>query len=134
MSDDLKRQTRPILHGWRRAMALLILLAISLLGWLRMAEAIRLYPYLYEIGLSIHPIYLVLSGVLIGLLFLLTVIFIISREKCSMVLARISIVVWGGLYLFENFILSQSANFFNLLIIMSVIGLIFLLTIPVKVK
>jgi hypothetical protein len=134
MSDEIIGQTRTGLYGWRRALVLLILLSISLLGWLRMVEAIHLYSYLLDIGLSIHPIYLILSGGLIGLLFLVASIFIILRRNHSIVLARISALVWGGLYLFENLILSQSVNFFNLLITIILILLIFLLTIPLYRK
>jgi hypothetical protein len=134
MSDEIVGQPRLDLYGWRRTFMLLILVAISLLGWLRMVESIYLYSYLLEIGLSIHPIYLILSGGLIGLLFLVSAIFIILRINHSIVLARIIALVWGGLYLFENLILSQSINFFTLLITTIIIGLIFLLTIPVYRK
>ena len=56
--------------GWHKTIFLTICLCISLFGWLRLSGAVSIYTLLLELGMRPHPIYYLLSGLAIGLSFL----------------------------------------------------------------
>ena len=120
--------------GWRFLFTLVLLLLLSLTGWLRMVGAIRLYSFLLSIDMTISPLYLVLSGGVSGLLFLIAAILVIFRSTWTMTAVRCVAILWGLQYILENMLLSQSVNPLRMLIMVVVVSGLFLLTIPKKNK
>lgn len=56
--------------GLPKTILLILCLGISLFGWLRLSGAASIYSLLLELGIRPHPIYYLLSGLAIGLSFL----------------------------------------------------------------
>ena len=120
--------------GWRFLFTLVLLLLLSLTGWLRMVGAIRLYSFLLSIDMTISPLYLVLSGGVSGLLFLIAAILVIFRSTWTMTAVHCVAILWGLQYILEYMLLSQSVNPLRMLIMVVVVSGLFLLTIPKKNK
>jgi hypothetical protein len=71
------------IHKWQRITLLFLLAAVSIFGWLRMVNTIKVYYYLIELGLYPHPLYFVISGGFIGFFFLIAFITQITKRAWS---------------------------------------------------
>jgi len=105
------RQNVYSLRGnWRLVLIFMICILISLTGWLRILSTLSPYYYLQEIGIDPQPIYLILSGVLIGVLFFASILFLLLRKKWAMTYMRWSCAVYLILIFIENKVLSKAAG------------------------
>jgi len=112
-------------HQWRRRVLSLSLVLGSIFGWLRMVEAFKGYDYLIQLGLNPHPLYFVISGGLIGMLFLFAFITLIKKTTWSTIFIQFCGIFLGILFAVENVFLSKHGmDLFSMLI-----GLIFILII-----
>jgi len=102
--ENLPRQGLPLI------LVLMVCILISLFGWLRILNTINAYQYLQEIGLTPSPIYLIISGAVIGKLFLLVIIFLLLRKRWSVSLLRWSGAAFLILTFIENMFLANSAS------------------------
>lgn len=69
----------------------------ALVGWLRLQQALFFWNYLLELGLRPHPVYLAVSGGLIGVGYSLALIFYVFRTKFTSQFIRvlgISLIIW----------------------------------------
>ena len=117
------------IHKWRR-IALFTSLAIgSILGWLRMAETIKAYDYLIQLGLNPHPLYFVISGGLIGMLFLIAFITLINRSIWSTRFIQFCSIFTGIIFLVENVFFSiNGTDIFSML--MGLLFIVFIYSLP----
>jgi hypothetical protein len=113
------------IQKWRRITLFFLLTFVSIFGWMRMAEAIKVYTYLIQLGLNPHPLYFVISGGLIGILFIIALITLISKSTWSTRLIRFCSVFIGILFLIENAVFSIN----KVEILSMVMGLIFIILI-----
>ena len=109
---------------------LFILLAtVSVFGWLRMAETISVYNYLIQLGLNPHPLYFVVSGGLIGMLFLIAFITQITRSAWSRRFIHLCAAMLAAVFLIETIVLSiNKTGVFSLIIEFILIIAIYLLS------
>jgi hypothetical protein len=70
------------------------LLVLSVSGWLRMQQSIIDWQYLVEINLQPGPLYLMLTGGMIGLLSIVAAMSVWLRKRWGFVFARIIIIIW----------------------------------------
>lgn len=63
----------------RRAILIAILALYALVGWLRLRESLLFWDYLLALDFRPRPLYLALSGGILGLLFSLAAIFYVFR-------------------------------------------------------
>jgi hypothetical protein len=102
---------------------------VSVFGWLRLAEVVKVYYYLIQLGLNPHPLYFAISGGLIGLLFSIAWIARLTKRSWSTKFIRLCIIFLGGLFLIENFVLSlNQSSIFSMAIELIFILVIYLLT------
>jgi len=94
------------IQHWRRITLFILLAIVSIVGWLRMAEAIKVYDYLIQLGLNPHPLYFIISGGLIGILFLIAIIARLIKTAWSTKFIRLCSIVLGIQLLIENAVLS----------------------------
>ena len=74
-----------------------LLAVYALVGWLRFQGSLSYWYYLLELGLRPHPLYLLISGGLIGLGYSLAFLFHLIRQPKTAVLVRvlgIGLVIW----------------------------------------
>lgn len=79
---------------WTTALSLA---AISLVGWMRFQQALRHWYYLLELTLWPPPIYLAVSGGLIGVLYALGLIFHLTRQSFTAPFLRVTsavLILW----------------------------------------
>ena len=94
----------------RLVLIFMVCILISLTGWLRILDTLSSYNYLQEIGLEPQPVYLILSGILIGLLFFASILFLLLHKKWALTYMRWSCAVYLILILIENKFLSSAAG------------------------
>lgn len=87
------QSTNPVLNtkkpgGWKRWLLFLMLLPYTLLGWLRMGVALRQWHYLVKLGVWPRPLYFVLSGGLIGLVFTIACLVLLIRKPFEIIAVR----------------------------------------------
>ena len=118
---------------WRRTFLLILLAAISIFGWLRVSESIKAYNYLLQLGLKPHPIYFVISGGLIGLLFLIAFVALIAKLVWSNQLIHLSTLFLGLILFIEDaFVRINKLSLFSVIIKLVLVSVLFLL--PEKPK
>ena len=116
------------IQKWRQILLLFLLAALSIFGWLRLAETIKVYTYLNQLGLNPHPLYFIISGALIGILFLIAWITRLTKSSCSTKFIHLSIIILGIQFFAENMVLSiNKSSIFSLVIEFMVIIIIYLL-------
>jgi hypothetical protein len=94
------------IQKWRRIVLLFLLAAISVFGWLRMAETLKVYSYLIQLGLNPHPLYFMITGGLIGTLFLIALFIRLFNLYRSTQFIHLIMILLGILFLVESLILS----------------------------
>jgi uncharacterized membrane protein len=121
------------IQKWRRTLLLILLAAISIFSGLRAAESIKAYNYLIQLGLNPHPLYFVISGGLIGLLFLIAFSARITKLAWSRRFIHFCAIFLGLLFIIEEvFISINKAGIFSIVIKLSLVAVLFLL--PEKLK
>ena len=75
---------------WQRITALGMAVIYSLMGWLRLRETLRYWHYLRSLRLYPGPLYLAVSGGMVGLLFTVIFFLILFRSRISTVFTRIT--------------------------------------------
>ena len=95
---------------WRLVPILMICILISLSGWLRMTSTLSSYSYLIEIGLYPHPVYLIVMGAVIGLLFLTVILFLWLHKIWALTYVRWGCAGYLALLFIENRFLSSTAG------------------------
>ena len=112
----------------RRLILLFLLATVSVFGWLRMAETIKVYNYLIQLGLNPYPLYFVISGGLIGILFLIAFITLISKSAWSTRFIQFCSIFIGILFLVANAVFSiNKTEIFSMVIEFILIIAIYLL-------
>lgn len=96
--------------NWRFVLILMICILISLSGWLRIKSTLLSYRYLIEIGLYPHPLYLILWGSVVGLLFLAAILFLLLNKKWALTYLRWSAALYLALLLIENIFLPSASS------------------------
>jgi hypothetical protein len=69
----------------------------ALVGWLRLQGALSYWYYFLELGLRPHPLYLLISGGLIGLGYSLALVFHLIRHRLTPLLIRVlgfGLITW----------------------------------------
>lgn len=80
---DKKRIRASRSAGWRRALAVFSLFWYALLGGLRFYETLNYRDYLTKLNIWPRPLYIQLSGLLIGLGFSLALFCVAFRLRCT---------------------------------------------------
>lgn len=123
--------------SWRLVLMLMICILISLSGWLRIKSTLSSYAYLIEIGLSPHPLFLILWGSVVGLLFLAAILFLLLNRKWALTYLRWSAALYLALLLTENLFFSSAGNRSNITsqVIPAILGIgLWLLSRPSRLK
>jgi len=116
------------IQKWRRIILFLLLAAVSIFGWLRMAETIKVYYYLIQLGINPYPLYFIISGGLIGIIFLIAWITRLTKPFWSTKFIHLCIIFLGILFLIENMVLSiNPSGIFSMVIEFILIIAIYLL-------
>jgi hypothetical protein len=116
-------------QSFRRTFLLLILIGISLFGWLRFSGVILIYDYLIQIGFFPHPIYFALTGSLIGILFLVAAIVTAMKLSWASKYVRVCGLCLSVFLIIENSFLNKNQSSQPLIIMAMLITIgIFLLT------
>ena len=89
------------IHKWRWVTLLFLLAAVSLFGWLRVVATIKIYTYLIQLGLMPHPLYFLISGSLMGLIFLIAFITQITKSVWSTQFIHFCVFFLGLLFFIE---------------------------------
>ena len=93
---------------WIVFVLVLIVLAFSLLAWIRFGTALSVFDYLNNLPLSVSPLYLAASGAVWGLLGLGTAGLLWFGWRHAPALLRILGVTYAVYYWIEQFALMQS--------------------------
>ncbi|MDP2965528.1 MAG: hypothetical protein Q8N39_05740 [Pelolinea sp.] len=93
-SSPENKSNKKIGH-WRRIISLCLLSVYALIGWLRLAEALRYWDYLLELNIWPRPLYFAITGAIIGAGFTFAWIFLLLKLKFSGRFNR----VLGGVFL-----------------------------------
>jgi len=93
----------------RQLIAGFLLLCLSLLGWLRVQGILRSWDYLWQIDLRPNPYYFLISGIFIGLSFLLLANAIFLRAAWAFTWSRIGICLMVADYFMERYLLTDPA-------------------------
>ena len=104
------------------------LATVSVFGWLRVAETIKVYNYLIQLGLIPHPLYFVISGGLIGTFFLIALFTQITRSAWSRSFIHLCVAMLATVFLIETIVLSiNKTSIFSMVIESILIMVIYLL-------
>ena len=102
---------------WRRIISLCLLPVYALIGWLRLAEALRFWDYLLELNIWPRPLYFAVTGTAIGAGFTFAWTFLLLKLKISGLFSR----GLGGVFLLwfwtDRIWFSMREAFFNQLLI-----------------
>jgi len=71
------------INQFNRQVIAILLAAGAMIGWLRFQQSLRYWYYFIEIGLDPHPVYLAVSGALIGIAFSLALILLLMRRRIT---------------------------------------------------
>jgi hypothetical protein len=85
-SED--RQTKKIIRIWFRIIALILIPVYALLGWLRLAEALKYWDYLLELNIWPRPLYFAITGMLLGVCFTIAWILLLLNLKIGIVIGK----------------------------------------------
>jgi hypothetical protein len=88
----------------RHIILALLLSCISVFGWLRLSGVMQLYGYLIQLGITPHPLYYVLSGLMTGLLFLTAIFVWVLKVSWGGKFILISAILFGSLLMLETLI------------------------------
>jgi len=94
MADTVKKKKRARRRYWISAFFLIM---YALVGWLRLQQTLLYWYYFLELGLWPHPLYLAVSGGLIGIGYSLALIFHLTRFKYTARSVRflgILLIIW----------------------------------------
>ena len=80
----------------------------SLSGWLRLTESISRWQLLAEAGVRPGPLYLAVTGLLVGILGLVAAIGIWLRKRWAPGFTRILAVLWLGWLWFDRLLVASS--------------------------
>jgi hypothetical protein len=113
--SEIKRKKKS--GGWRRIILLCILPPYALIGWLRLHEALNYWGYLIELNIWPRPLYLAITGAVLGAGFTLAWIFLLFKLKVSAICNRFL----GGVFLIwfwvDRIWFSLHEAFFNQLLV-----------------
>jgi len=76
-------------RNWRYFLAAVVLIIYTLVGWLRLYNSLRFWNYLQGLGLRPSPLYLALSGGLMGTAFSTAFILCVLRKKSCGLFSRL---------------------------------------------
>ncbi len=126
MSQEKKISAKNSAAKTRRITAAFLVFWYALLGWLRLVEALKNQEYLLALQVWPRPLYLIASGLALGVGFSLAFLLVIFRVKFAPIYFRILAMVFLGWLWFDRAWLGTRAAFFNQLgftILISVITL-----------
>jgi hypothetical protein len=116
------------IQKWRRTLLLIVLAAISIFAWLRVSESIKAFDYLLQLRLNPHPLYFVISGSLIGLLFLIAFAAHITKLAWSNRFTNLCTLFLGLIFIIEDAFLSiNKLSLFSVIIKIVLVSVLFLL-------
>jgi hypothetical protein len=106
---------------WFRIITLCLLPGYALIGWLRLAEALKYWEYLYELNIWPRPLYFAITGALIGAGFSLAWIFLLFKIKVGILFSRIFGWVFLVWFWVDRIWFSLREAFYNQLLIAFII-------------
>lgn len=119
--------------GWRIA-AFFCTFWYALLGWLRFTNGLKFSDNFTDINLWPRPLYISISGLVIGILFTTAIIFMVLKIKYTPAFLRILGVLFILWLWFDHIWFGTREAFFNQVIITLLITLVTLILIFVLVK
>ena len=102
---------------WFRIIPLFLLPVYALIGWLRLAEALKYWDYLLELNIWPRPLYFAITGALIGAGFTLAWIFLLFNIKVGILFGRILGWVFLVWFWVDRVWFSLREAFYNQLVI-----------------
>ena len=126
LNNDQRKKAGGKTHTGKRRhlLAAFFLLAYALMGWLRLYNYIRFWGYLQELGIWPSPLYLALSGGLIGLAFSAALVVFGLRLKVRVLLVRLVGLVFLLWLWLDRILLSDRPTFIFLLPVTVIITLL----------
>jgi len=119
---------------WRRIAVIISLSAIAMAGWLRARETLVYWSYLLKLKIWPSPLYILLSGLVIGLTFSLGVLFVAIQLRFAPLYIRISGVLLL-LWLWCDYIfLGTREAFFDQVLVLTIISLLTLHVVFILVR
>jgi uncharacterized membrane protein len=114
--------------GLLKTSLLVMCLGISLFGWLRLTGALSIYTLLLELGIKPHPLYYLLSGLAIGLSFLVAFLGSALNRGWAGVYVRICSAMLAVHLLTEIFFIRGRVNIIQVILALAASSSLFILT------
>ena len=111
-----------------KTILLIVCLGISLFGWLRLSGAASIDTLLLELGIRPHPIYYLLSGLVIGLSFLVAFFVSALNHNWAGIYVRICSSMLTLHLLIEIFFIRRRVYIIQVMLILAASVSIFILT------
>lgn len=108
---------------WRHTVAIYLLIIYAGIGWLRLYNALRFSDYLTSLGLWPGPLYMAVSGGMIGLGFSCACLLMLVRHRHAAAAVRLVCVFFLTWFWADRIWLSDPQSFLNLLAISLAISL-----------
>jgi hypothetical protein len=102
---------------WRRIITLFLLPGYAIIGWLRLAEALKYWNYLFELNIWPRPLYFAITGGLIGAGFTIAWILLLLNLKISGIFSQILGWVFLVWFWVDRIWFSLREAFYNQLLI-----------------
>jgi len=112
----------------RKTLLIITSISVSLFGWLRFAGALQILDYLLQLGLYPHPFYYLISGLVIGITFLLAIIAVTLNCHWAPIYIRVCGLGFIIHLIIENLSLHRWVNITQMFFVTAATGLLFLLT------
>ena len=120
--------------NWRRIFVIFFIAIYAILGWLRLHNALRLYAYLSSLGIWPGPLYLAISGGLVGLGFSAAGVLQITRVRWRAALARTVCAVFLVWLWTDRIWFSTPQRFLDMLPISIFISLVTILLMVILIR
>ncbi len=131
--NNLLQGVKPTRKGWRMA-ALFCTFWFALLGWLRFYNGLRFTDNFTNLNLWPRPLYLTISGLVIGEIFSLGMLFLFLKARITPSYMKISGILFLIWLWFDNIWFGTREAFFNQLIVTLLITLVTMALIFVLVR
>ena len=116
-----------IIRIWYRVITIIILPIYALVGWLRLAEALKYWDYLLELNIWPRPLYFAFTGAMLGTCFTIAWILLILNLNIGPVFGRVLGWVFLVWFWVDRIWFSLKEAFYNQLFIALLITVITLI-------
>lgn len=127
-------QTNKPLHKSLRIASIFIVFWYALLGWLRFVISLRYQSYFIELDIWPRPLYIILSGLGIGIGFSIAMVFMIIKANFTPVYFRILGFIFLAWFWFDQIWIGTWTSFRNQAVLPIVITLITIMLMFIFVK